>query len=446
MGMRVESCDRYVVGPAIAQGGMGRVRLGRLVAAAGFSRTVAMKQLKEEFVSSEARLRGFIEEARVSSRVRHANVVSTLDLVGTGPDRYIVMEYVEGESLASLASGRAVPAPIAVGIVLDVLAGLQAVHAAVDERGHLLGLVHRDIAPQNVIVGVDGVARILDFGVARVRDGRKETGFRGRWAYAAPELIEGGEPTPSSDVFAVGVVLWEALSGQRLFAAENREATIYRVLEDDPPEIEGPPKLREVVSRALAKVKSDRFASATELSLALSTALQRADAHVVAEWVWTTARQTLRARAEVVRELESVEAPPAERGSARHIAPLSRAEVTVSRVIAVPRAAQAPTEPASRVPESTAPRAWLVLLPAGAFVVACIGVLVGVALRGSEGSRRIVAPRTVERDPSPAERQDRSREATPAAHPPPVRREHQSCEPPYRVDQNGTRHYYPWCL
>src|SRR5262249_34859545 len=163
---------RYALFGEIASGGMATVHLGRLLGPVGFSRPVAIKRLHPQFARDEAARAMFIDEARLASRVRHPNVVPTLDVVTDGDQLLLVMEYVDGESLArggrrTRPAGHKVPLPITLAIVSNVLRGLDAAHEAASETGEPLEIVHRDVSPQNVLVGSDGVARVLDFGIAR---------------------------------------------------------------------------------------------------------------------------------------------------------------------------------------------------------------------------------------------------------------------------------------
>jgi len=156
----------------LASGGMATVHLGRLIGPAGFSRTVAIKRLHDQFASDPQFVSGLLDEARLTARIRHPNVVPTLDVVATGEQVLLVLEYVQGESLSRLLAssnerGERVPLPIVVSIIAGVLHGLQAAHEATSDKGEPLHIVHRDVSPQNVMVGVDGVARVLDFGVAK---------------------------------------------------------------------------------------------------------------------------------------------------------------------------------------------------------------------------------------------------------------------------------------
>src|ERR1700733_10414333 len=208
---------RYVLYGAIASGGMATVHFGRLVGPAGFARPVAIKRLHAQFARDPEFVKMFMDEARLAARVSHPNVVQTLDLVEATDEVFLVMDYVRGLALASLArtvraTGARIPPNIAIGILVGVLEGLHAAHEAKDDMGERLDLVHRDVSPQNVLVGTDGVASLLDFGVAKAsgraqstRDGQ----VKGKVAYMVPEQVQGQPLTRRTDIFAASVVLWE---------------------------------------------------------------------------------------------------------------------------------------------------------------------------------------------------------------------------------------------
>src|ERR1700722_10238472 len=163
---------RYVIYGKIAQGGMASVHLGCLQGAAGFSRTVAVKRLHSHLAEEPEFLSTMLDEARLAARIHHPNVVPTLDVVADDGELLVVMEYVRGESLSRLLRGasatdRPVPWPIVSAIVVGALHGLHAAHEATSEDGAPLGIVHRDVSPQNILVGVDGQSRVIDFGIAK---------------------------------------------------------------------------------------------------------------------------------------------------------------------------------------------------------------------------------------------------------------------------------------
>ena len=175
---------------------------------------------------------GVVDRRRLAARIRHPNVVPTLDVVATGGELFLVMEYVPGESIARLSRAlrdrhQTLPLRILSATMAGVLHGLHAAHEAKDERGHPLGIVHRDVSPQNVLVGTDGVPRVLDFGVAKAA-GRmqttKEGQIKGKLSYMPPEQLRGAAVTRQTDIYAVGVMLWELVTGQRLFVGDNEGA------------------------------------------------------------------------------------------------------------------------------------------------------------------------------------------------------------------------------
>src|SRR5277367_6228356 len=216
---------RYALYEKIASGGMASIHIGRLLGPVGFSRTVAVKRMHAHFSEDPDFVSMFLDEARLAARIQHPNVVPTLDVVATDGETFLVMEYVQGESLARLLrSVRSIMTPadthVIATIMAGVLHGLHAAHEAKNEQGEPLGIVHRDVSPQNILVGTDGVPRVLDFGVAKAV-GRLQTTregqSKGKLSYMAPEQLHGAGVTRQTDVYAAAVVTWEALTGKRLF-------------------------------------------------------------------------------------------------------------------------------------------------------------------------------------------------------------------------------------
>jgi serine/threonine protein kinase len=310
---------RYALFEQFAAGGMATVHFGRLDGAGGFSRVVAIKRLLPHLVANREFTDMLLNEARLAARVRHPNVVATLDVVASKGDVLLVLDYVEGEALSTLCRAQAkakkdfVPIAIAVGIMVDVLHGLQAIHEAVDEKGRALDLVHRDISPPNVLVGVDGIARVLDFGIAKALQHLDEsiTGRRmGKMGYMSPEQIKGERLTQRSDVFSAGIVLWELLAMRRLFPADQPEERIESILRGGYPRPstlrpELPKELDEVVMRALELEPDARFATIAEFSKALEPAAHAASRRATADWVSDLARDALAERTRMVVRLEN---------------------------------------------------------------------------------------------------------------------------------------------
>ena len=313
---------RYAVYGVIASGGMATVHYGRLVGPAGFSRTVAIKRLHPQFASDPALVAMMVDEARLVSRIRHPNVVPTLDVVASGAEVLVVMEYVAGESLSQLRKisrlTQPIPIPIAAAIIADVLRGLQAAHDAKDERGSPLGIVHRDVSPQNILVGTDGQSRILDFGVAKAA-GRSQTTLsgviKGKIAYMSPEQIQGGSVTLETDLFAAAIVLWELLTGHRLFLGANAAEVAMKVVSTpiEPPSWVVSTRANAIapydafLARALAREPDARFSSARQMREALEACGPIAPAIVVSDWVQNLAHDSLSHRAQALRDIEGSE-------------------------------------------------------------------------------------------------------------------------------------------
>jgi serine/threonine protein kinase len=313
-----EVIGRYTIHGKIASGGMARVHYGRLIGAAGFSRTVAIKRLHAHLAEDPEFLSTMIDEARLAARIHHPNVVPTLDVVAENGELLVIMEYVRGESLARLlkaeaARGRSVPTAIASAIVIGALHGLHAAHEATTDQGEPLGIVHRDVSPQNILVGADGTARVIDFGVAKAA-GRLQTTregvVKGKMAYMGPEILQAQIVTRAADIYAMGVVLWETLTGKRLFQGESDAELVLKVLAGakDPPSRHAPgvpAGLDALVMKALAVDPGDRFASAQDMAEVLLRAAPPAFPTVVAKWVQEAAGDALAKRAKELAEIES---------------------------------------------------------------------------------------------------------------------------------------------
>jgi serine/threonine-protein kinase len=258
--------------------------------------------------------------------VRHPNVVPTVDVVASKGDVLLVLEYVHGESLSTLCRIQArerrehVPLDIAVGVMLGVLQGLDAVHEATDEQGRPLGLVHRDVSPPNVIVGADGLTRVLDFGIAKALEHIEDSHpnrVKGKSGYMSPEQIRGERLTQRSDVFSAGIILWELLATRRLFTAEQDADRMQKILDGGypPPGTHRPNLPNEldlVAMRALALDPEQRFASAHDFAMALEQAAPGASSRRIAEWVNDLAADALATRARMVAQVETWESGAAD--------------------------------------------------------------------------------------------------------------------------------------
>lgn len=271
---------RYELLGRIAAGGMAEVLAARLRGEEGFTRIVAIKRMLPHLAGDPQFVEMFLDEARLAAHVRGAHVVPTLDLGRDDNDApFIVMELVIGVTLAQLqraAAARGGPLPIAMAleILADAAQGLEEAHQARSHDGTPLGVVHRDVSPQNILVGADGHARVADFGVARAlfRSTNTQTGdLKGKYAYFSPEQSRGGAIDARSDVFAMGIVCWEGLTGRRLFKADDPVQSIELVRSMPIPPIESlrdavPEIARDAVMRALERDVERRTAHAGELA------------------------------------------------------------------------------------------------------------------------------------------------------------------------------------
>lgn len=265
----------------LASGGMGTVYVGSRQGLGGFERLVAIKCCHPHLHDDREFVDMFLDEAKLAARIHHPNVVATLDVDCTD-FLYLVMEYIEGDSLFALLN-RAIrsavlpEAEVTMRVMIDVLRGLHAAHELHGADGQALNLVHRDVSPQNILVGVDGVSRITDFGVAFAAarttvtdDGR----IKGKFSYMPPEQLRNQEATRRLDVFSAGIVLWEALTCRPLFRRRDDIATINAVLEAEVPAPSSmisriPPALDAVVLKALRRNPDERYQSAAEFADAL---------------------------------------------------------------------------------------------------------------------------------------------------------------------------------
>jgi eukaryotic-like serine/threonine-protein kinase len=308
-----ERVGRYILHPPIARGGMATVHTARLVAGEGIvQRLVAIKRLHPHYVEDPEMIEMFHDEARIASRIHHPNVVPVLDVIRSEREMILVQEYVDGvplNYLFKLAMSERVPIPaaIAASIVCGILAGLHAAHEATDEMGEPLGIVHRDVSPQNVIVSIDGIPRLVDFGIAKAKTSTHHTRegfFKGKLAYMAPEQLRAEAVTRQTDVYSAGVLLWELLANRRFHEGKNDLEFVKCVVTGNFPtasavlaaeRAEGNTLnderwdeillLEPVLVRAMAINPQQRFATALEMAEALVKAMPIAKVSEVAAWV-----------------------------------------------------------------------------------------------------------------------------------------------------------------
>ena len=353
----VRRIGRYALHGELASGGMAAVHLGRLLGPVGFSRTVAIKRLHAQNARDPEFVAMFLDEARLVSRIKHPNVVPTLDVVTLEGEVFIVMEYVHGAPVSRImmALGKRkerMPVNTAVGIALGMLEGLHAAHEAKNEDGRPLGIVHRDVSPQNVIVGADGVTRVLDFGIAKAAERLQQTedgSFKGKLGYMPPDVLSGAQVDRRADLWGVAVVLWEMLVGKRLFFnSESPHALVRMIVEGEVmapgTRREGVSKdLDEVILKALSKDPNDRYQTAREFALALEDAARPLSSRAIGEWLNVLMADELQQRAETIEQIER----------ATKLHPPSLGTV---RTMALTESGQAATLASSQPPSSLGPQ------------------------------------------------------------------------------------------
>jgi serine/threonine protein kinase len=285
-----QTVGRYEFLVPIAQGGMAAVWAARQRGSRGFSKTVAVKTMLPSISDDPRFEQMFLDEARIASRIRHPNVAEILDLGEQDDVLYLVMEWVDGEPL-NLVRHTAVehapfPLPIAVKIIMDACSGLHAAHELVDEDGKLVGLVHRDISPQNVLVGYDGVVKLVDFGVAKTAGRTTETTHagqvKGKPPYMSPEQALGKTVDRRTDLFALGIVLYQLTTGRHPMRGESDVITLHNIVSSIPIVMPSklcaaiPTPLERVMMKALERDPDERFQTAREFGMALEQAVQEA--------------------------------------------------------------------------------------------------------------------------------------------------------------------------
>src|SRR5688572_23286038 len=287
-----KTLGRYQLLASIARGGMGQVWLGRLQGARGFAKLVAIKTILGGVNETGRFERMLLEEARIASLIHHANVVQTIELGEDAGTLYLVMEWVDGEPLSQVlvkAQDRGgLPLGVCVNLVAQMLRGLHAAHELCDETGALLGVVHRDVSPHNVLVTYGGTAKLLDFGIAKATkrtssSGQTSTGqVKGKFAYMAPEQILGTTIDRRTDLFAAGIMLYTLTAGRHPFKHHNDAGVLHAITGESPApppskfKPDYPKALEAVVMKAIEKDISRRFATAEEMRQALEEAVPAA--------------------------------------------------------------------------------------------------------------------------------------------------------------------------
>lgn len=336
----------------LGQGGMATAYLARAVGAGGFLRLVVLKRMNLELLGNPDSTRRFLAEARLAARIHHANVVGTHQVGRDAAGPFIVLDYVEGGSLddlvvASAERGTRIPVPVLLRIALDALSGLRAVHEAEDTDGKPLGILHRDVSLQNILVGVhDGVSRLSDFGVAKSALGtsRTDQGYLvGKLFYMAPEYLRREPVGPPLDLYALGVTLWLALSDQEPWPVVSEAQLVHAIAQEGVPPIEHyvdvAPEIAAFVARACVRDPRKRFASAREMAETLETFERKcgwlATHAEVASLVRELLGEELAERREILAQLvpgaRGAKTPPLASRAASNVSPLAETRREVAR-------------------------------------------------------------------------------------------------------------------
>jgi serine/threonine-protein kinase len=291
---------RYRVVDEIGVGGMASVHLARVDGPGGFQKWVAIKKIHSHLVEDQSFVNMFFDEARVAARISHPNVATVFDLGKDAESYWIAMEYLHGEPLREVMRrteqpGQPMPPEIACRIIADAAEGLHAAHELVGPSGEKLNLVHRDVTPHNLFVTYEGVTKVVDFGIATFSSRMASTRagmLKGKIAYMSPEQVVGEPLDRRADIFALGVVLWELTTGQRLFRMDSDLDMMAKVQECKPPRPSGvvrgyPIDLEKIVMKALSKNKNERYGTAREFSRALQSLLMRRGLFVASDEVAT---------------------------------------------------------------------------------------------------------------------------------------------------------------
>lgn len=324
---------RYERVAELAQGGMAVLELARTVGAHGFEKYVAVKRISPKWADDPEFISMFLDEARLAAVLDHPNVVRVHDLGHDTRGPFFVMDYIHGEDLVAVRSAVGGPIPLehALAIGFAAATGLHHAHTRRDFEGNALKLVHRDVSPSNVLVTYDGGVKLVDFGIAKAtrKDGTRPSIRKGKVGYMSPEQCKGSPMDGRTDVFSLGIVLWELLAGARLFGGgDNEFAAMNRIVNHDAPSLREandtiPPAVADVVHRALARKREDRFEDARAMAQALERAAESAGLRPSAEGL-----------AGFIRDVFGSRPYPWESATPTHVAEPALEETDATRAVA----------------------------------------------------------------------------------------------------------------
>ncbi|HSP77228.1 MAG TPA: protein kinase, partial [Myxococcaceae bacterium] len=280
--MTTETYGSYQLIKRLAMGGMAEIYLARQRGPEGFEKQLVVKRILPHLAENEEFVQMFLDEARIAAKLNHPNIVQIFNLGAQDDSYFIAMEYIHGEDLRRVwkraeRSGQAIPVPLVCRVIIEACAGLDYAHKRADANGRPLNIVHRDISPQNILLTFEGRVKVVDFGIAKAADQATVTRsgvLKGKYSYMSPEQAAGRKVDCRADIFALGVVLYELLTGIRLFKRTSDMATLQAVAECNvaPPSQVNPRvpvELDSIVMKALAKELEDRYSEAMQLQMEL---------------------------------------------------------------------------------------------------------------------------------------------------------------------------------
>ncbi|MDB4946600.1 MAG: serine/threonine protein kinase, partial [Labilithrix sp.] len=388
---RMQTLGKYQLIAEMARGGMGIVYLAVASGPAGFSKLFVIKELKPELVSDGSFFEMFLEEARLAARLSHPNIVTTYEVGVDGQRPFIVMDYLEGESLARLLrkNSPAFTSGMQMRVLCHVLEGLEYAHHLTNFDDTVASVVHRDISPQNVFITFDGQVKIVDFGIAKASDTVVETQggtFKGKPGYMAPEQLS-GDVDPRADVFSVGVMLWEAAAGERMFKKMSQLEILTALIRGAIPALgdvkpDAPAELQRICGKATAKEPDDRYATARAMRLDLEAYLEaqgeRVTMREVAATVGSLLEEQRKKLRQVIEKCITTATSGAAIGKLPSLAPSALDNATPSRNAAViatmsgPPLSGTPDGAAMPFPPSAAPPARQRALPVALVVLGLV--------------------------------------------------------------------------
>ncbi len=299
--------DRYRVVERLEAGGMAEVFRGEAVSVQGFKKSIAIKRVLPHLAQNKNFIAMFLDEARLGARLNHANIVQVFDIGAADNTYFIVMEFIDGGNLRSMMEslrkqGRTVPLKEACWICMEACRGLSYAHESIDEQGDPLEIVHRDISPPNIMLSRRGEVKLTDFGLAKATTQLEKTDpgvVKGKYSYLSPEAASGLGVDARADLFSLGIVLWEMLTGRRLFQGDNDYQTVKLVQQANVPSLVGhhveiDHEFEGIMQKALAREPAERFASARDFGDALADYLFSHQMKVTSYDIANLVKETLR--------------------------------------------------------------------------------------------------------------------------------------------------------